>query len=233
MSTLPLPAQTIGLLRQIPLFQDLAEDELRALADPCRLNHYESDAVIFHQGDACERVWILRQGRVKIIHREEDGREVILEIISPGEVFGGATIFLPEQPATARAILPVETISFSASAYTQFLREHPAATLKLIRMLGNRLHSIMEMQVLAGERVERRLAHILLKLAERVGQRQTEGVLITIPLSRQDLADMSGTTLETAIRAVSRLRTQEVVKTLRGGYLLILDEGELRRLAKP
>jgi CRP/FNR family transcriptional regulator len=226
-------AQTIDLLRQIPLFQGLAEGELIALANHCRVNHYESEAVIFYQGDDCERVWILRLGRVKIIHHEEDGREVILEIIPPGEVFGGATIFLPEQPATARTITNAETVSFSAQSYMQFLHEHPAVTLKLIRMLGNRLHSLMEMQVLAGERVERRLAHILLKLAERVGRRQSEGMLITLPLSRQDLADLSGTTLETAIRIMSRLRTQGVVKTLRGGYLLILDEGELHRLAKP
>jgi CRP/FNR family transcriptional regulator len=223
----------IDLLRQIPLFQGLAEGELIALATHCRVNHYESEAVIFYQGDDCERVWILRLGRVKIIHHEEDGREVILEIIPPGEVFGGATIFLPEQPATARTITNAETVSLSAQSYMQFLHEHPAVTLKLIRMLGNRLHSLMEMQVLAGERVERRLAHILLKLAERVGRRQSEGMLITLPLSRQDLADLSGTTLETAIRIMSRLRTQGVVKTLRGGYLLILDEGELHRLAKP
>ena len=91
----------------------------------------------------------------------------------------------------------------------------------------------MKMNALAGERVERRLAHILLKLADRTGRREPEGTLITIPLSRQDLADMAGTTLETAIRIMSRFNLSGMVKTLKGGYLLLLDEEQLRQLAKP
>jgi CRP/FNR family transcriptional regulator len=100
-------------------------------------------------------------------------------------------------------------------------------------MLGNRLHSVMELHILAGERVERRLAHILLKLADRTGRKGPDGTLITIPLSRQDLADMAGTTLETAIRLMSRFNLLGMVKTLKGGYLLLIDEEQLRQLAKP
>jgi CRP/FNR family transcriptional regulator len=103
--------------------------------------------------------------------------------------------------------------------------------LKLIRMLGTRLHSMMGLQILAGERVERRMAHILLKLADRVGRADPEGVLLTIPLSRQDLADMAGTTLETTIRTMSRFRTEGLITTRRGGYLVITDVEKLRQQA--
>jgi CRP/FNR family transcriptional regulator len=98
-------------------------------------------------------------------------------------------------------------------------------------MLGMRLHSMMGLQVLAGERVERRVAHIVLKLASRVGRPDDEGVLIPISLSRQDIAEMAGTTLETAIRTMSRFRAQKLIKTLRGGYLLITNEEALRQMA--
>jgi CRP/FNR family transcriptional regulator len=228
-----LLTRTVTLLHNLRLFSDLPEESLINLAENCTLSHYEPEETIFYQGDRSERVWIVRQGQVKIVHHDEDGREVILELIPPGEVFGGGTIFLPQQPATARAMIPVEVVSFSTDIYEEFLVNFPKLMLRLIRMLGQRLYGMKEANILTGERVERRLAHILLKLARRSGTQREDGLLITIPLSRQDLADMCGTTLETAIRTMSRLSNLKVVRTLRGGYVLILNEEELQQLAKP
>jgi CRP-like cAMP-binding protein len=168
-----------------------------------------------------------------VVHNEADGREVILEVISPGEPLGGAVLFIDEHPATARAMTEVEVVSFSTETYIRLLDEHPALARRLIRMLGGRLHSMMGLQILAGERVERRMAHILLRLADRAGRPEPDGVLITIPLSRQDLADMAGTTLESAIRTISRFRSQGWVETRRGGYLLIRGLPQLRQQAEP
>ncbi|HLB45426.1 MAG TPA: Crp/Fnr family transcriptional regulator [Anaerolineales bacterium] len=231
---MPLPeTPVIELLRRLPLLADLPEPDLSLLASQTQVDQFEREAVIFYQGDACDRVWLLRQGRVKIVYHEVDGREVILEMISPGEVFGGAVLFLPQHPATAKAMEDSETISFSSDSYTHFLSVHPQVTLKIIRLLGARLHSMMGLQILAGERVERRMAHIILKLANRVGRTEPDGILITIPLSRQDLADMAGTTLETAIRTMSRFRSQGIIETRRGGYLMIADVEMLRQQAQP
>ncbi len=231
MSVALSPASVVELLKRLQLFSSLSERDLLWLADRTRVDHLERDAVIFYQGDPCERVCILRQGQVKIVHHDEGGREVILEMISAGEVFGGAVLFMPRHPATSKAMDDSEVVSFSSESYAEFLSAHPDVTMKLIRMLGMRLHSMMGLQVLAGERVERRVAHILLKLASRVGRPEAEGVLIPISLSRQDLAEMAGTTLETAIRTMSRFRAQKVIKTLRGGYLLITNEEALRQMA--
>ena len=232
MSIALVSPSTVALLRRLPLFAGLPESDLLALAVECRVDHLDTEAVVFRQGDPCDRIWIVHQGRIKIVRHEEDGREVILEIIPPGEVFGGGAIFLPEQPATAQAITQAEVISFSSQVYTQFLQDHPLVALKLIRMLGLRLHSSIEMTSLTGERVERRLAHILLKLGARTGRPDPDGTLITISLSRQDLADMCGTTLETAIRVISRFRAEGLIKTRRGGYLVILDLQRLQQRAK-
>jgi CRP/FNR family transcriptional regulator, nitrogen oxide reductase regulator len=223
---------TLILLSQVPLLASLPARDLGALAESAHTEHFEREAIIFSQGDPCDNVWILRAGQVKIVHQEVDGREVILEMISPGEVFGGAVLFLPTHPATARAMTPVEALRFSSETYARLLATQPEIARKLVRMLGGRLHSMMDLQIMAGERVERRVAHILLKLADRVGRPEPDGVLITIPLSRQDLADMAGTTLETAIRTMSRFRAQGWVTTRRGGYLLISQPGELQRQAE-
>ena len=206
MSTAISLKSTIQLLRQFALFSELSENDLAALAEQTRFRRFERDAVIFYQGDASDRVWLVRDGQVKIVHQDEDGREVILEIISSGEAFGGAVLFFPHHPATAKALEDSSLASFSSEIYAQFLLDHPDVALKLLQMVGARHLSMLNLQIMAGERVEHRMAHILLKLADRVGRPDPEGTLITVPLSRQDLADMACTTLETAIRILSRFR---------------------------
>lgn len=230
---MPVTNAMLNLLAHLSLLAGLPERDLAALAEVTRVDHFEREAVLFSQGAPCDRVWLLRAGEIKIVHQELDGREVILEVMSPGEVFGGAVLFMEAHPATAKAMTAVETVSFSSEAYARLLDGHPALARKLIRMLGGRLHSLMGLQILAGERVERRMAHILVKLADRVGRAEPEGVLITIPLARQDLADMAGTTLETAIRTLSRFHAQGWLETRRGGFLLIIGLAALRQQAEP
>ena len=224
--------QTSRLLRALPLFSNVPEAEVNRLAGYCHVTHAGKDDAIFLQGDPCDRVWIVESGRVKIVYQEEDGREVIVEIISPGEAFGGGVLLFPTQPATAKAMEEATLVSLPTETYTQFLATQPQVTLKLLRMLGQRHLTLLQGQALAGERVERRMAHILLKLAERAGQPTEAGLLITLSLSRQDLADMSGTTLETAIRTISRFTHAGLIMTERGGYITILNEVRLRAMAQ-
>lgn len=220
------------LLAKLPLLADVPAADLAALAAHCHVTQVVRDAVVFNQDDPCDQVWLVQGGQVKIVYQDLDGREVILEMIAPGEAFGGAVLFFPTHPATAKAMEDSTLVSFSSEVYAQFLRRYPTLTLKLLRMLGARQRSMINMQILAGERVERRMAHILLKLADRVGQAAPDGTLITISLSRQDLADMAGTTLETAIRTLSRFSQQALIRTERGGYLLILDREKLSAIAR-
>ncbi len=230
-TTTPAPA-ALPLLAQLPLLAGIPPQELGSLAARARVDRFEPEATIFNQGDPSDRFWMLRAGRVKIVHLAEDGREVILDVIAPGEAFGGAVLFMSEHPAAARAMTQAETVSLPAEAYAALTARYPQVAQRLVRMLGARLQSLLSLQVLAGERVERRLAHILLKLADRAGRAEPGGaVLITLPLTRQDLAEMAGTTLETAIRTMSRFRAQGWVETLRGGYILIHDPGQLRAQA--
>lgn len=235
MPTLALatPGALTSFIRRVPLLDEMPAEALASLVPHCRLDTYAGVVDIFQQGDAADRVWIVSDGEVKIVRHDEGGREVILEVISQGQAFGGAVVFLPEHPATARPLTEtVETVSFSRESYAGAMLSSPATALKIIRMLGARLHSMIKMNLLAGERVERRLAYILLKMARICGRPDPEGTLLSIPLSRQDLADMSGTTIETAIRIMSRFRAEGVVKTRRGGYVVLIDEEHLQRIAR-
>ena len=215
------PKSATRLLMQFPLLADLTPADINGLALQTRFEQFERDQTIFFQGDPCDRVWLVHTGRVKIVYHEKDGREVILEIISAGEAFGGTVLFFPTHPATAIAMEDASLASFPSEAYKNFLLKYPATTLKLLHMLGARQLSMINMQTLAGERVERRMAHILIKLSLRAGKDTPNGRMITIPLSRQDLADMACTTLETSIRTISRFQKEGYVTTLRGGYLVV------------
>jgi CRP/FNR family transcriptional regulator len=227
------PQALAAFIAEVPLLADLPPSGRQALLAHCRLDSFHGSQDIFLQGDAADRVWIVGQGEVKIVRHDEGGREVILEVIRPGEAFGGAAIFLPEHPATARPLTGnVDTVSFPAEAYAGALLGSPATALRIIRMLGLRLHSTLKMNQLAGERVERRLAFIVLKMASICGRPDTEGILLTVPLTRQDLADMSGTTVETTIRMMSRFQSEGLVTTRPGGHLVILDEARLRGMAR-
>lgn len=236
MSIGPTPTSSMdlaGFIQRVPLLADMPPEARQALLAHCRLDNFPPAADLFRQGDPADRLWIVAAGEVKIVRQDESGREVILEVIGPGEVFGGAAIFLPEHPATARPLTPsVETISLPSEAYAQALARSPATALRIIRMLGLRLHSTLKMNQLAGERVERRMAFILLKMAGMCGQADPDGILLTVPLSRQDLADMAGTTIETAIRMLSRFQGEGLVATRKGGFLVLRDEPRLKQLAR-
>jgi len=95
MPTTSVLDSNVKLLGRLPLFADVPKDDLILLAGQTRVDSYEREAVIFFQGDICERIYLVRSGRVKIVYHDEDGREVILEIISPGEAFGGGVLFSP------------------------------------------------------------------------------------------------------------------------------------------
>jgi CRP-like cAMP-binding protein len=218
------------VLAQVPLFQPLSPSELAAVAAWFRQDNYEHEACLFREGDSSVRFWVVSEGQVKIVKYGEGGKEIVVEVISPGEVFGGATMLIPDQPATAFALSDVTTLSLALDDYRRLLAEHPAVAVRVIELLGERMQGFIRMRALAGERVERRVAHILLKLAHKFGQKTEEGVVIRASLTRQDIAELADTTVETAIRVMSRLRKAGIVKTLRGGYVVILDHEALQKL---
>jgi CRP-like cAMP-binding protein len=221
----------VDALRQIPLFASLTIDQIAALADRFRADTYEPDAMIFLEGDPADRLWVISTGQVKIVKYTSDGQENLLEVITPGEMFGGAGLLLAAHPATAVAMTATVALSLEREPYLQFIRQYPDVALRIIHLLGERLHMAMKMRTLAIERVDVRLANIVLKLCDKVGEPAAAGLRINMSLSRQDLADMAGTTIETAIRVMSRFRQEGLVHTEPGGFVVVLDRERLKRLS--
>lgn len=187
-----------------------------ALTDIGRLvveSTYEAGYYIFFQGDPAHRLYVVQAGEVKLIKHSESGQDIILQVFGPGEVFGGIAFLVDRTyPASAQAQTDVKVISISGDDFRDIVHRYPDAALTIIRVLASRLLDAHEqIRQLVAERVERRLARMLLKLADQVGVPADVGVRIDMPITRQDLAEMTGTTLETVSRIVSRWRRQGIV----------------------
>jgi CRP-like cAMP-binding protein len=222
----------VEILRQVPLFASLTNDQIAAAAEWFRVEAFDQDALIFLEGDPADRLWVISTGQVKIVKHTSDGQENLLEVITPGEMFGGAGLLLATHPATGVAMTPTTALSIEREPYLRLIHQYPDIALRIIHLLGQRLQAAMKMRALAVERVDVRLANILLKLCDKVGAATDEGTRIDLPLSRQDLADMAGTTIETAIRVMSRFRKDGLVHTEPGGYIVVLDHERLQLLSE-
>jgi CRP-like cAMP-binding protein len=222
----------VDILRQVSLFASLTDDQIAAVVDRFRAETFDQDALIFLEGDPADRLWVVAAGQVKIVKHTSDGQENLLEVITPGEMFGGAGLLLAVHPATAVAMTPTTTLSIEREPYLHLIRQYPDIALRIIYLLGERLQAAMKMRALAVERVDVRLANILLKLCDKAGAATNEGLRINLPLTRQDLADMAGTTIETAIRVMSRFRKENLVHTEPGGYIVVLDRERLQLLSE-
>ncbi len=222
----------LEILRSVWLFSGLDEKAYHEIGHWVELLSFPAGNYIFHQGDEADAVWIVAKGRVRMLRHASPGKEVILELLDPGEVFGGAALLLSRNPATAQAATHVTVLRLPRSAYLELLERYPRVAIRLLQMLGQRLEHAMSIRALILERVENRIAYVLLTLAERVGCQDPQGVRIAIPLSRGDVARMAGTTMETAIRILSRWTRAGWIRTERGGYIRIQDLKALQELAR-
>lgn len=192
-------------LGTVPLFHHLSPATLSAVAERIRMLRVEDGEFVFLAGTRADAVNLLAEGRIKVIRETEAGQEVILRMIQPGEMFGGAGGWGEEHyPASAVALGSAIVLRLPSEAFATLVAEHADFAMAVIHQLAQRLRlAERRIEELQTQRVERRLAHTLLRLADKAGIKTEQGIRIDLPLSRQDLADLAGTTLSTASRTLS------------------------------
>jgi CRP/FNR family transcriptional regulator, nitrogen oxide reductase regulator len=229
-----MTASASDLLAHNPLFSALPAAEQARLEKRLVRRSYDKDQYIFLEGDPAEWLVIVVHGRVKMVKHSEGGRETILATFGPGQIVGEVGVLVGDRyPSSAQAIEPVVAASLRRADYIDLLRAYPDVAWALIGELGRRLQTAHEtIRSLSVEKVERRVARVLLRLASTAGERLPGGaVRITLALSRQDIADMAGTVLETAIRAMSKFHKQGLVDT-REGHVILLQPHRLVAIAE-
>lgn len=222
----------IELLKKVHLFEDLNPEELRESASYIQVKKYPKGEYIFFEEEAEPGIFILVEGLVKIIKETSDGRSVIVRLVFPGEVFGwiewGKSV--PKFKYTAMAALPSTLLYISNKDFINLAIKYPAIAIKLTcDATHNLLQTYEVLKSIASGKVEERIAKLLLELAEKAGEKKNGKIVIKLPLTRQDIAEMTGTTVETTIRIMSRWKKQGIINTERG-YIEILKKEELEKL---
>ncbi|MEE9366885.1 MAG: Crp/Fnr family transcriptional regulator [Dehalococcoidales bacterium] len=220
-----LPTEKTHILKKSLIFSSLNEEELSGLVDLTVERSFQPDEFIFWEDDEPDYFYVIAGGRIKVVKHSSSGKDFIIAFFGPGEMFGEVAVFEGKPyPASAQAITDSKVLGIKRQNFLDFLATRPQVALRIINILGGRLRDAQgRLKDLAGERVEQRLARILLMLASRMGN--------TLPFTRQELADMAGMTTETAIRLTSQLRERGIIRSFRG-QLIILDEVKLRALAE-
>jgi CRP-like cAMP-binding protein len=210
------------LLRKIPLFRRVSPADRARIAEVAHLKRYDTGETIFREGDPGDTVLTIVEGRVKVFKATPAGKEIILEIFGSGDPLGAVAVYEGAAlPASAVALEPTDCLAIAQRDFFTLLEQHPALVRGLLSGLTLRLAELTRRLADMTGRVEGRFARLFLKLADQIGKAERGGTFVAMPLTRQELADLTGTTIETAIRIMSRWQRDDIVHTEKDGFVVI------------
>lgn len=225
-------APTDDQLRQMPLFRRLSAEDRARVAAHARLVRFAKHARIFDEGAPADAFLAIVEGRVKVCKATPAGKELILEIFGPGDPLGTVAVYEDRAfPASAIALEDSTCLRIERRPFFALLEQHPALVRGLLSGLTLRLAELTRrLAELTGARTEARFARLFLKLADQIGRLERGGTFVAMPLARQELADLTGTTIETTIRIMSRWQKDGVLLTEKDGFVVI-DRATLENVA--
>jgi CRP-like cAMP-binding protein len=217
-----MPAPTDDVLRKNSLFRRVSAADRARIAQVARLKRYDTGDLIFREGDRGDTFLTIVEGRVKVFKATPAGKEIILEIFGAGDPLGAVAVYENANlPASAVALEPTECLLIEQRDFFNLLEQHPALVRGLLSSLTLRLAELTRRLADMTGRVEGRFARLFLKLADQIGTQAPTGTMVAMPLARQELADLTGTTIETAIRIMSRWQKDDVVRTEKDGFVVV------------
>lgn len=222
----------LSILGNLPFFQSLSSDDVSVINQYFREIGFAANEPICFAGDPAETLFVVADGRVKLMRHSQSGKEVVLDLLTRGEFFGSLS-GLGEDVYSNTAIAQTQVciLTIDKDAFIQILTRYPSVSLKVIGIMSERLHAAhAQLERISAGTVEERIAYVLLRLADKFGEKNTGvGLLIQAPLTRDDLAAMSGTTTESASRVVSQFQKDGLIRSGRG-WVAIRDRNGLQSL---
>ncbi|WP_027365882.1 Crp/Fnr family transcriptional regulator [Desulfotruncus alcoholivorax] len=222
-------AENLKYLKKIPLFAYLNDEQLSKVEKVIIERSYQKGRILFMENEPGEAVFFVKTGRVKVTKQTEDGREHILHFINPGEVFAEVVMFEGgTYPATAEVVEDCTVGMIRNVDMDRIINENPGIALGLLKIMARRLRiSQQQLIELALLDTTRRAASMLLFLAGEQGLQTGKGIEIDISLTNQDLANLIGTSRETANRIINDFRRQRAIE-VKKGRVTILDKYKLK-----
>jgi len=207
-----LKTETRSFLSGMEMFKNVSTILLAGLETQAREKKFNKRESIFLEGDPADSVWLVKEGHVKEVIHSASGRDMILSMVGAGGLFGTSAFSEPEYHCHAIAETDTKVVCFPLRDFIGFMEKCPGVGKAVIMRLSKLLRQSKEMQTFDQESVEKRILHVLTNLVEEFGD--------TIPLTRKEIADMVGTTVESSIRTFIRLERDKLVATERGKIIV-------------
>ena len=203
-----------SLVAHLPLFAGFGTEELSDILREARSVRFARNSPVFEEGQDAHSFFVLLHGHVRATKTTPAGEQVVVRYVAPGETFGVAmAIGLPRYPATATAVDDSVVLAWPSTTWPRLVAKFPALATNTLQTIGSRLQETHTRVVeMSTQQVERRVAHALLRLAKQSGRKVEHGVEIDFPISRQDIAQMTGTTLHTVSRILSGWESRGLIE---------------------
>lgn len=210
-------------LRDAQLFRALPAERLPELEARVRIRPFERGKVLYFEGQPAEDLWIVRAGQVRLYKGSADGRVTTLDVLEPGDLFGAVSALRTEQhPSSAEALTSGSAWCLPRSRFLALLADEPAASVAVLEIVTGRLSDAHErVRALSHDPAPSRLAQALLRAAR--GEDEAR-------VTRRELAEAAGTTVETAIRVLRTFQRDHLVEG-KVGRIRLLDEAAIREIA--
>ena len=203
----------VDLIRSVPLFSTLSDDEFNQLAHIFIVRAYRKNQVIFLEEETGSYMYLVLSGKVKVAKAGAGGKETILAIHRTGDFFGEMSLLDGKtSPATVSAMEDSKIISVSGTDFHKYLLHNEKVMLQIIQVLCARLRQVWQTQSLSSSTADARIRMGVYQLANKHGIRDAHGIIIDLKITHQELAEMVGTSRETVTRVLTRLREQGIIE---------------------
>jgi CRP/FNR family transcriptional regulator len=222
--------ETIALLHGIPAFAGLGDADLVQVAEVTVSRTFQGGEVIFHEGDQSDTCYVVRSGHVRAVREHTDGRTLTLATLGPGDIFGELAIFDQERrSATIEALDDLEVVAILGADMRRMLRDHPDISVKLLAALSRRLRETNERLTRQSfQTVQSRVAAVLAEMVQRERGEASAGGDVLITSTQADLAQLAGSSRESASRFLAVLERAGIITQGRG-RLVVHDAEALER----
>jgi len=211
-------------LRRVNVFKEAPLDDLNLFCKASIVRSIEEDGFLFFQGDPASHAYVLASGRVKLLQSNPSGQQVNLRTVKEWEMFAALGAIRPDAtfPVTAQALEESSALAIETKFLREMMQTRPYLNFGLMQLMTGYINELQaRYRELATERVERRLALTLLRLASQIGKRiKDDDPTVELPLTRQDLAEASGSTMFTVSRTLAEWERQGLLETGRGRVLI-------------
>lgn len=221
-----------SLISDLPLFAQLEASEFDDILETAHARHYAKGAVVFSQNEAAHSFFLLLHGRLRVTQVTAAGEQIVVRFVNPGDIFGVAmALGRDTYPGTATAVVDCLALLWPSAVWPQLIGRHPQLAVNAMRTIGGRLQEAQQrLREISTEEVEQRVAHAVLKLVDEAGHPVAEGIQIDFPISRQDLAEMTATTLHTVSRIMSAWEAAGIIESGRQ-RVVVRDKARLAAIA--